>query len=431
MSKALLVIGLGFGDEGKGSIVDFLVRHEGAKTVVRFNGGAQAAHNVVTADGRHHTFSQFGSGTFAGADTFLSRFMLVNPISMRAEEKHLQSVGITDAFDRLSVEEGALITNPFQVAINRLREMARDNTGGRHGSCGMGIGETVADALAAPGDALRAQDLRDPDTVRKKLLASQRRKQEQARALVRAIPTEADGQMQTEWEVIFESRTIDYAIEDYQQFIERVRIVDDTHLGKLLKEPGPVIFEGAQGVLLDQAWGLFPHVTRSNTTFGNALELLGGHSDLIRIGVFRSYFTRHGVGPFPTEDRAMEFPDHNRWGPWQQGFRFGHFDLALANYALRVVHGIDVLALTCLDHVEEPQVAVGYTNFVWKTQRYPGTPGESPQDQEHLDHQRNLGERLAQVKPLYSSMSIEALAQQLGSPIGILSRGPTAEDKTW
>ena len=84
---AILVAGLGFGDEGKGSIVDALVRKHGAHTVVRYNGGAQAAHNVVDLDGRHHTFSQFGSGTFVpGTRTFLSRFMVVNPLGMLIEE---------------------------------------------------------------------------------------------------------------------------------------------------------------------------------------------------------------------------------------------------------------------------------------------------------------------------------------------------------
>src|SRR5579864_7866772 len=96
MSKVFLVQGLGYGDEGKGSIVDYLVRQEKAPLVVRFNGGAQAAHNVVTDDGRHHTFTQFGSGTFAGARTFLSRFMIVNPFTLLTEAKALEQKGVAN-----------------------------------------------------------------------------------------------------------------------------------------------------------------------------------------------------------------------------------------------------------------------------------------------------------------------------------------------
>src|SRR5437773_11389748 len=100
--QAIIVIGLAFGDEGKGSIVDFLTRRYNAHTVVRFNGGPQAGHNVVTSDGRHHTFSQFGSGTFVpGVRTLLSRFVLIEPYAMFKEAAHLNDIGVCDALDRL------------------------------------------------------------------------------------------------------------------------------------------------------------------------------------------------------------------------------------------------------------------------------------------------------------------------------------------
>src|SRR4051794_33587520 len=124
--SAWIVVDLGFGDAGKGSVVDFLVREHQTHTVVRFNGGAQAAHNVVLPDGRHHTFSEFGSGTFVpGVRTHLSRFMLVDPAALLAEERHLRSLGVSDAFERLSVDGRAIVVTPFQKAANRLREMSR------------------------------------------------------------------------------------------------------------------------------------------------------------------------------------------------------------------------------------------------------------------------------------------------------------------
>ena len=146
--------GLGYGDDGKGAIVDWLCRDAGpGPHVVRFNGGAQAAHNVVTADGRHHTFAQFGSGSFArGARRSCRAFVLVDPLALAAEADTWPRPGVPDALDRLTVDRDALLTTPYHAA-NRAREAARGT--GRHGSCGMGIGETARYALAHPGDAPR------------------------------------------------------------------------------------------------------------------------------------------------------------------------------------------------------------------------------------------------------------------------------------
>src|SRR5688572_4356148 len=144
--RAIILSGLGYGDEGKGTWTDFLARTEQVHTVVRFNGGAQAGHNVVTPDGRHHTSAQFGSGTLVrGVNTHLSRFMLLNPIRLLKEDAELHALAIKDALARTSIDRRALVTTPFQVAANRLRELARGD--GRHGSCGMGIGETMSDWL--------------------------------------------------------------------------------------------------------------------------------------------------------------------------------------------------------------------------------------------------------------------------------------------
>src|ERR1700683_294605 len=166
-----IVCGLGFGDEGKGAVTDYLCSQDSADpahAVVRFNGGAQAAHNVVTADGRHHTFAQFGSGSSTpGVRTHLSRFMLVDPLALAAESAHLASVGVGDALGRLSIDRDALLTTPYHRAANRAREKARGQD--RHGSCGMGIGETARYALENPGDAPRAADCSAPRTLARQL----------------------------------------------------------------------------------------------------------------------------------------------------------------------------------------------------------------------------------------------------------------------
>src|SRR5215472_7367567 len=166
--EALLVVDLAFGDSGKGSIVDYLVRTRGAGTVVRFNGGPQAGHNVVTPDGRHHTFSQFGSGTFvAGVHTILSRFMLIEPYALLNEEKHLAEIGVNDALLRLHIDPHCRVITPIHQAANRLREFARGEA--RHGTCGLGVGETMMDSIKQPDLILYAGELGKRNAVRRRL----------------------------------------------------------------------------------------------------------------------------------------------------------------------------------------------------------------------------------------------------------------------
>jgi len=158
--RAYIVVDLGFGDCGKGLLTDFLVRHSGAGLVVRYNGGAQAGHNVVTSEGLHHTFSQFGSGTFVpGVKTYLSRDVVIHPDALLVEGNVLEAKGVTDAFARLRVSEWALVITPFHQAANRIREIARGMA--RHGSCGVGVGEAVEDAMRHPESCILAGDLAD------------------------------------------------------------------------------------------------------------------------------------------------------------------------------------------------------------------------------------------------------------------------------
>ncbi len=359
MSTAFLVAGLGFGDEGKGTTVDCLVRRHNAKLVCRFNGGAQAAHNVVTDDGRHHTFAQFGSGTFVpGCATHLSRFMLVNPIFMMSEEKHLREVGVTDAFERLTIERDTLITNPFQVASNRLRELVRGRE--RHGSCGMGIGETVSDAISLRKmgfPPLSVNDLDKPDVLRAKLDASRREKRF-------TTPVGLDEHRQ-EWRILDDKTAVDDCVDRYREFAKRVHIVSKNYLDSRLRE-SDVVFEGAQGVLLDETYGFQPYTTWTDCTFKNALALLNDTPNthgVRRIGVIRALPTRHGAGPFVTESPELSTEgDHNVFTPWQQNLRVGHFDAVTAHYAKDVLGGLDEIVLTHLDKLNYADARI-YTNY--------------------------------------------------------------------
>lgn len=350
---AHIVVDLGFGDAGKGTLTDWLVRRHGAGLVVRFNGGAQAGHNVVTDDGRHHTFSQFGAGTFVpGVRTHLARTTVVHPLALLVEARYLAERGAPDALARTTVSEGARLITPFHQAANRLRELARG--AGRHGTCGVGVGETVRDALAYPDGALHAGDLTRPSVLVRKAAAAQERLRSELSEVRRAASPHPQAASEL---ALLEAPDVPSRWADAVQALRpRERVVGDGWLAARLRE-GSTVFEGAQGVLLDEWRGFHPHTTWSTCTFDLALVLLREadfDGAIHRLGVLRAYATRHGEGPFPTEEPALAsaVPEpHNDAAGWQGGFRVGSFDAVLARYALAACGGVDALALTHLDRL--------------------------------------------------------------------------------
>ena len=441
MADVSVVIGLGFGDEGKGTTVDFLTREKNAKLVVRFNGGAQAGHNVRGPDWTHHCFSQWGAGTLAGARTHLSRFMMVNPVFAFAEAKHLGEVGVKNPWSLMTVEEDALLTTPFQVAVNRLKELARG--AGRHGSCGMGIGETMNDSLE--GLAIHARDLRDWKQVHDKLLWILRQKREQ----VKSIPLEgvAADDLQREMSV-FTSECLEQTVSMFRAFAD-VQIVDRLWLRKELDAPGHVIFEGAQGVLLDEWCGFHPNTTWSTCTFDNAVSLIsnaGNVGEVDYLGVLRTYATRHGAGVFPTESDAFKSfikHDHNVPTPWQESMRAGALDFVLAKYAIEVANRTTGLVLTHMDSNDadrKTQVCTAYrmTDKAMPFYHFQGhwpvaTDIKIGNGHDDLERQESIGKALATVQPLYETIQQGELpslvSEMLGVPIEIISNGPRAVDK--
>jgi adenylosuccinate synthase len=436
MNHVFLTVDLGFGDAGKGSVVDFLARAYDAHTVVRYNGGAQAGHRVVTggASPQEHVFAQFGAGTLAGAGTHLSRFMILDPLAMLAEEEHLRLIGVHDAFARTTIDARALVITPFGRAINRLRELARG--AGRHGSCGVGVGETVADALACPHIALRAGDLSNRDRLYAKLCALRELNLAKLEALRPSLPDSDQAAM--ERDLLTDPAWADWLLDAYAEFSAQAQVVSGEHLHSILCRPGAVVFEGAQGVLLDEWRGFHPHTTWSTTTLANADKLLaeaGYEGQVSRIGITRAYATRHGAGPMPSEDAALTaaLPDaRNGLHAWQQGFRAGWLDLTLLRYALEVVGRLDGLAVTCLDRVANlPDLQLCRAYQVGPLQVERIIPAPSPQD---LAYQERITAALANCKPVLERLGdpddlLRAVQADLNVPILLTSHGPTAEDK--
>ncbi len=397
------LLGLGFGDCGKGRFTDHLCGVLPAHTVVRFNGGAQAGHNVVLADGRHHTFSQFGAGSFhAGVGTVLASPVVVHPTALRVEEAALRRVGVQDAFSRLLVDARCRVTTPFHQAAGRLREWKRGE--GAHGSCGVGVGETVRHALASPDEALHYGDLLHPARALEKLEASRT-------ALLREFAAAASlhGDAAQELAMLRDDSLAQRWLDAVAPCLAQSPPAGADRIAERLARPGTVVFEGAQGVLLDEWRGFHPHTTWSTVSTAAVEAVLrdvGIGACVQHLGVLRSYLTRHGAGPLPTHDHALDAllaEPHNADEGWQGVFRRGHPDAVLLRYALEAVGKLDGLVASHLDAVEG-------AGLRWCA-GYRGADGSRMNalrcsEVPDLEHQQALTQRLYAAQPLYEPGTI-------------------------
>lgn len=432
---ATVVVDLGFGDAGKGTIIDYLARERRDAVVVRFNGGPQARHHVVTRTGQCHGFAQFGSGSFAsGVRTHLSRYMLFDPRELEYEWRWLDRFGVGDVLDRLTVDEDAIVVTPLHALVNTIRETLRGDD--RHGTCGMGIGETVAHSLAFPEEAIHARDMRDGQILVRKAARIQERL---CTELWPRVGELRDSALRSLANKLVDPRYPADWTNRVSAFGRKIDICGPERLAQFAREHD-LLFEGAQGVLLDEWYGFHPHTTWSTTTFANALALLDeiGYDGCVeKLGVIRAYYTRHGEGPFPTADALLTrtIPDrHNDNTGWQGHFRVGWFDLVLARYALAVSGGADSLAITNLDRFEsviDRKICTAY-RMPQGTRIDRLAPKAVLTD---LSYQEVLTRLLNNVRPHYESASgnneeyLRMIERELNVPITITSAGPTAADK--
>lgn len=352
MPRASVVIGAHFGDEAKGLLTDYYAAQSGPGTVVaRFNGGAQAGHTVVAPDGRRHVFSHVGAGSLAGAATYLSRFFMANPMVLLRELASLRAMGVVP---RISLDPACLVTTPWDVLINEMAESARGAA--RHGSVGLGINETVVRSETA--HAIRVADLADPASLLPRLDRI-RREWVPARLAALGFPGLERGRAN----LLLSDGLLQHWVADAQAMLAAVRVEGIA----VLRRAPALVFEGAQGLLLDQnlhaPW--FPHLTRSNTGIANAAALAAeaGLTGLDITYATRSYLTRHGAGPLPGElpDRPFAGIDDptNQPHRFQGTLRFALLDLDLLRRSIhadlaRLPTGLDVglqLAVSCLDQV--------------------------------------------------------------------------------
>lgn len=308
MKNVHIVYGLNFGDEGKGLVTDHLVRKHANSIVIRNNGGAQAGHTVCVQkrDGLiRHVFSHFGSGSLAGAPTFLGKEFVSNPILFRKEYERFETEGINPAaLPNVFVHPASIITTPWDMIANQKDEdLLGDN---RHGSCGVGIWHTMKRNESIPfyvSDLIHSHH-EDLFNTCKQIIAFY-------------------GMRETD-------DVINKFIDDLIFFLNHVCI--SVYKG-ILKNFDNIIFENAQGLMLDKNYGIEPHTTPSNTGIVSALRTLDDwcpvlERDIYTYGVTRAYTTRHGAGPLPGEYKNKKyFDDTNLPHPYQGTLRFGPLDL--------------------------------------------------------------------------------------------------------
>lgn len=333
------VIGAGLGDEGKGRLTEYF--SDSNSIVVRFNGGAQAGHTVALPDGKRHVFHHFGAGTLHGAATYLSKFFISNPMFFVRERQEL--LGKFGENPNVFVSPFSFVTTPWDMIINELTELKRGNA--RHGSCGFGINETVerSQKVLLNVHMLGTEYVDEILEHIVNVWVPQR---------VDELDLEPDEAHQS-W--LKSKMLMENFKSDIKSFLDWSTVGDPE-----FEHYDGVVFEGAQGLMLDQNHENFPHVTRSNTGTKNVRELVEDfrlHEDIEVTYVTRSYATRHGEGPLKHYDPNMSYGDPtNKPNKHQGSIRFGLLDInqVVLEISKDMVHlaGIEYnpsIAVTCLD----------------------------------------------------------------------------------
>jgi adenylosuccinate synthase len=343
----VVVIGAQWGDEGKGKITDLLSKS--ADVVVRYQGGVNAGHTVVVQDQTFKLHLIPSGILYPSTDCIIGSGTVIDPKVLIAELDQLIDLGISTS--NLYIAETAHITMPYHRLIDQAAEERRGDK--KIGTTKRGIGPTYADKSERTG--IRVIDLMDADSLREQIRWAVTYKNVILEKLYDLPPLDPEA-----------------VIEEYLGYAERLRphVIDSSlKIYEAVQKHRNILFEGAQGTLLDLDHGTYPYVTSSNPVAGGACVGAGVGPTIIDrvIGVAKAYTTRVGEGPFPTElgdaigehlcDRGAEFGTTTG-----RRRRCGWFDAVIGRYAVRI-NGLDCLAITkldVLDEMDEIQVCVAY-----------------------------------------------------------------------
>lgn len=407
---AIAVLGCMWGDEAKAKIVDYL----GTDTefVVRFQGGSNAGHTIVV-EGKKYVFHAVPSGIlYPGTKCVIGAGVVIDPISLVSEIQELENSGI-DFNQRLFIDERAGVVLPLHRELDTISEGMLKS--GKIGTTGRGIGPAYADMTARAG--IRIIDLAHPSYLKRRL-----------RELYQ-----------------YHGRSLDNAgLKDVSQTLamcwERLRGYVAPTFGMLQeahKRDAGILFEGAQGTMLDRSWGTYPYVTSSNTlvdAIGTGAGFSARKLDEV-LGVYKAYCTRVGEGPFPTEihdELAQKIRiQGNEFGATTgRPRRIGHFDAVLASYTatLNCLDGIAVTLLDVLSGIEELKICVGYKLGKRVLSEPPAHPLDLQKVQPVYTVLSGWEEDITQARsmaalPANARIYLEAIQDLLELPVKIVSVG--------
>jgi adenylosuccinate synthase len=420
MSKVIVVIGAQWGDEGKGKIVDLLA--ERFDVVARYQGGHNAGHSVKVGD-KSYALHLIPSGIIhEGKTCVLGNGMVIDPIAFFAEADRLTAQGLRVTPDRVKVSSRAHLILPYHRALDHTSEERLGNE--KVGTTLRGIGPAYEDKAGRRG--IRVADAMNPDVLRSRI--------ERNIADANLVIREYRGTELKPDEVF---REIAPLAERMQAFV-----TDTTHfVNRAVREGRSLLVEGAQATLLDVDHGTYPFVTSSSTTSGGACAGLGLAPQRIGgvLGIVRTYSTRVGEGPFPTEmlegeeetGQLIRERGHEYGVSTGRPRRCGWFDAFATRYAAEI-NGFDTVALTkldILDALDEIKVCVGYRRRGEACESFPAVSQELREVEpvyETLPGWRASTEGATELGQLPAAARdyVEFISAQIGVPVGLVSTGP-------
>lgn len=420
--STVVVVGVQWGDEGKGKVVDLLARE--ADIIVRFQGGSNAGHTLVVG-GKKTIVRLIPSGVLhSGKVCVIANGVVVDPETLVEEIDTLQQQGCLTDPSLLKISETAHLIMPYHRAIDIARERLRGE--GKIGTTGRGIGPTYEDKMARAG--LRFVDLLDDQIFSEKLARNLQEKNSYLNVILK--------EQSLDYQQIFDS---------YRRFRDRLApYVTNTslYLHSEIIRGRKVLFEGAQGTMLDIDHGTYPYVTSSNTVAGAVCTGAGIAPQQIHgvIGISKAYTTRVGSGPFPTELFGPEGETIRRKGGefgtvTGRPRRCGWFDAVVARTAARL-NGVNSFALTKIDVLSGFSTLHVCTAYAYKGRRYEEVPASATVLEQLTPIYEELpgwSEQLTDIRsldalPVNTRRYVERIEQLVNVPVKMISVGAGREE---
>lgn len=368
--KSYICCGMQYGDEGKGSFIDWLTYHVNADCIVKYNGGSQASHTVLQPDGKFHKFSQLGSGMFKkDCHTYITEDMIVNPENILREIEYFSAQNdenIEDIINRIHIHENCWVVTPYHKLLNRMRELSLGDN--RRGSVGTGVSEVpilcdVKNGEYHKGLGVQMKDLFFPSII--PLIGCLEELQyyvktfyiENEKNIWTNCPDDLKDSMHDMIDSLLSPKTFMKIADIYDLNLRKKPLNQNlkkclyNNYENTLRKEKIVIWEGSQGFLIDKNYGIAPNITNLVTTNEPALDIAYLRDDITKIGITKAFCSRHGIGVFPTEDTFLNdfIIDNNQdESYWNGNPRYGWFDAVLFRYAA-AVNKPDEIFLSSLD----------------------------------------------------------------------------------